>query len=661
MTDLRVAPAGGVLLRPILAVTDRLRTSARLAALVVVLLVPGIVAAVSYTRVIGGQIDFAVSERAGAELLRPALEALADTAAGRDPDLAALRDAASAHPELGVTDVSDGSPGALVDLITEVGNTSKLILDPDLDSFYVMDAQVVQLPKALLAAATQGSTVSERAVQAGQLASAAAAIRSDVRTAAANTAFADLAGRLDALVAAADAIEALSHDLTSALTSSTRLDAAAVADAVKAATVPAGEVLHDLLAARVDGLSGSRAVTLTVTACGFLVAVWLAAAVWWRTRHDVGLTVTGVTAIAEGDLAVRSLPTGRDELGDVGRALAVARARLAEQDSALRGAHSVREDQLKASFLHQRQAERQLRERAQSMIDESTVVISEELRDVVAQVDRVRGATGTIDERVSVATTAVGAVIERAHRAEDVVAALGESLQRVAGTAQLIAGIAGQTRLLALNATIEAARAGEAGRGFTVVANEVKDLAGTTAQSTEQIATTIASLERDAAEMTSTIEAIVAGVGGIDEANTMLRTVAADQRGDVDRLDQRVSETIERIEQMSGLSQRLERRHHERIAATGPVLLRLKGGPTPHNGQLIDLSSGGIRCAADPSMILEVGDAVDVELSLDNTPVRVHARVMHVAPFADRVELGLQFLAPDPATVARIDAYVTGG
>ena len=47
----------------------------------------------------------------------------------------------------------------------------------------------------------------------------------------------------------------------------------------------------------------------------------------------------------------------------------------------------------------------------------------------------------------------------------------------------------------------EAARSGEAGRGFTVVADEVKDLAGTTAESTEQIATTIASLERKAAEV----------------------------------------------------------------------------------------------------------------------------------------------------------------
>jgi methyl-accepting chemotaxis protein len=640
-----------LILRPILAVTDRLRTSARLAALVVVLLVPGIVAAVSYIRVIGGQIDFAVSERAGTNVLRPALEALSDRIAGRQPDLTALREAARRNP--GLVEVSGDSAADLADLITEVGNTSNLILDPDLDSFYVMDTQVVQLPKALLAASSIGTTVSARAVQAGQLASAADAIRSDVKTAAEHTAMTDLTSRLDALVQAATAISAFADALTASLDP---VNQAPLADAVRAAIEPATGVLDDLLAAREDRLSGSRTVTLAVTAAGLLVAVWLAAAVWWRTRQDVGLALTGVTAIASGDLSVRALPDGRDEFGDIGRALAVARSRLAEQDADLRGAHSVREEQLHASFLHQRESERQLRERAQNVIDESAAVITGELQDVVAQVDAVRGAAGTIDERVSTATAATGEVVGRARQAEGVVAALEESLRRVAGTAQLIAGIAAQTRLLALNATIEAARAGEAGRGFTVVANEVKDLATTTAQSTEQIATTIESLERDAAEMATTIEAMVAGIGGIDEANAMLGSVAAEQLAVVERLDQRVNQTIGRIREMSELTERLERRHHDRIAASGPLVLRLSGRPAPHPARLIDLSRGGLRCAVDTDLQVSTGDAVEVELKLDDSTVKVHARVMHLG----RGEVGLQFLAPDPTVAARIDSYMAG-
>src|SRR5689334_1656631 len=125
-------------LGPIPAVVDRLRTSARLAVLIVVLLIPGIGATISYTNVIGGQVDFARNELAGTVVVRQALRALSDTVGGRAPDLAALRAAVAAHPELmletklnAVTSAPTGTPAerlaaavALGALITEAGNTS---------------------------------------------------------------------------------------------------------------------------------------------------------------------------------------------------------------------------------------------------------------------------------------------------------------------------------------------------------------------------------------------------------------------------------------------------------------------------------------------------------------------------------------------------------
>jgi methyl-accepting chemotaxis protein len=210
-----------------------------------------------------------------------------------------------------------------------------------------------------------------------------------------------------------------------------------------------------------------------------------------------------------------------------------------------------------------------LRGRAESIIDESTSVIADELREVTAQVGQVRQAADTIDSEISATGAATSAVVEEAHRAEQVIASLEHSLRRVATTAQLVQGIAGQTRLLALNATIEAARAGELGLGFTVVADEVKELATTTSRSTEQIAETIQELERDTAAMAETIATMVVGIGSVGEAASALRATAADQGSVVSRLADRMAHTIEKVEEMSGLAAQLERRTSERIAASG--------------------------------------------------------------------------------------------
>ncbi|MEV6924966.1 methyl-accepting chemotaxis protein [Dactylosporangium sp. NPDC051485] len=663
------------LLVPVLWLSDRVRTSTRLAVLVVVLLVPGLGTTWAYTGSVGGRIGLAAAEHDGSEVVLPALSAMTDLAAGRTPDLTRLRSLVSARPRLRLDErmaavPTSGGPAAAVAigaLITAAGDNSNLTLDPDLDSFYVMDALVVQLPKALTAATAAAATdttaalddrVAARAVHAGALDSAATAIRAGVQTATGHTSDPGLGGDLTAMSAAADALSALSGTLTAGLATPGPVDASAAAAKVRQALDPATGALQRLLDARVANLSRDRKINLTVTAVTAVMAIWFAASVWWRTRHDVHLAVSAVTATAEGDLGPREVPSGRDELGDIGRALERSRLRLVDQDEQLRGAQRVREEQLHASFEQQRESQRQLRERAQSVVDESVGAISGELQDVVDQVGEVRTAARTIEERVTEADRATVSVVERASEAERVVAALGDSLRQVDGTTQLIAGIAAQTRLLALNATIEAARAGEAGRGFTVVANEVKDLAGTTAESTERIAATIAELERTAAQMTGTIRDMLAGVAGIGETTEVLHSVAQAQYVTVERLTDRVGQTMERINGMSALAERLERRHAERIAASGPVRFGIDGGAELVAARLMDLSTGGLRCQADADVPVRTGDAVSVELTMEGNPVRLHAQVVHCVTQGAQTEVGLQFLAPDAATVDRIRRFV---
>jgi methyl-accepting chemotaxis protein len=109
---------------------------------------------------------------------------------------------------------------------------------------------------------------------------------------------------------------------------------------------------------------------------------------------------------------------------------------------------------------------------------------------------------------------------------------LSQAVDKIGSVVGLISDIAAQTNLLALNATIEAARAGEAGRGFSVVASEVKSLATQTAKATEEIGRQIALIQEATRRAVEGIEGTgetIAGIAGIAEevASSVDRQAAA--------------------------------------------------------------------------------------------------------------------------------------
>lgn len=137
---------------------------------------------------------------------------------------------------------------------------------------------------------------------------------------------------------------------------------------------------------------------------------------------------------------------------------------------------------------------------------------------VAAAVEELSASSREIGARVEQSAVATRHAADEARRTDGVVRALTATTERIGEVVGLIADIASQTNLLALNANIEAARAGEAGRGFSIVASEVKTLATRTAQATEEIGAQISEIQlatRDAAEAITSIARMIEEVDGI--------------------------------------------------------------------------------------------------------------------------------------------------
>ncbi len=404
-----------------------------------------------------------------------------------------------------------------------------------------------------------------------------------------------------------------------------------------------------------------RVSTRLMTLTGGLGLLVLGVALWTSSR-EVRRRVRPLRAATEqvvltGDRSVRVAEQGSGALAglslDINRML----DSLAAQDEALAGATAEREQQAREAQEQQRASARMLRERAQAAVDDTVVAVMVELREVTARAEAVRTTVTAIDDRASAAaevTRTAQAVVATGQRTADDATT---NLRQVGGIIDTIATVAAQTHLLALNATIEAARAGHAGRGFAVVADEVKQLAASTATSTGQITGTLTALQQDVSALTGAIEELSTVVGGVRTQAGELLGITAEQRETMAGLDDRLREAMQRVGDLSTVTDTIERRGHERFPGSGTVVLTRDGGPPPTEARVLDVSPSGARVeVADP---VPVGTAVRVAVPGGSRPVAAH--VARTAPGGRGTHLGLAFDGSDPAALAELLDHVRVG
>lgn len=184
-------------------------------------------------------------------------------------------------------------------------------------------------------------------------------------------------------------------------------------------------------------------------------------------------------------------------------------------------------------------------------LSEVAVSTSERTRQVLDQASETSNQVGAVAGATTHLNSSIGHIAEQASDAARTAQQVGDDSkvirERVANlvacvsevdeVAETIRTIAQQTNLLALNATIEAARAGEAGRGFSVVASEVKSLAQQTANATQVIATQLTAVQQATNAAAEFIESFTLKVNEISLSATGIAETVAEQRESVDNID----------------------------------------------------------------------------------------------------------------------------
>ncbi|WP_018145410.1 methyl-accepting chemotaxis protein [Thioalkalivibrio sp. AKL6] len=354
----------------------------------------------------------------------------------------------------------------------------------------------------------------------------------------------------------------------------------------------------ELMVDRSAYVTMTRNATGTVVMVGVIAVVLGALLAWFLTRSIVRplcQTVERLDDIAsgEGDLTRQLEVSGRNELGD----LAVVFNRFVEKIRVLIQQVAAGSDQVAAasnelSATSEETNEQVRRQKAETdqvatAMNEMTATVQEVARNAA---DAAAAAQATDQDAVAgqqvvqKTVTAINGLSRQVDNAAEVVTRLSQDAEQINKVLEVIGDIADQTNLLALNAAIEAARAGEQGRGFAVVADEVRTLASRTQDSTHEIQQMIERVQSGTREAVQAMEdgrskahesveqvnlageslnAITQSVTRISDMNTQIASAAEEQSTVAEEINRNVANITEVLDQTAAGSEQIRNASEE--------------------------------------------------------------------------------------------------